>query len=233
MAEAFIDPDPDETQDWLESLEGVVEVEGERKARHLVRELNDHLRNHGVTPPNTTISPYKNTIPPEKSEKIPGDSYTAMKVASFVRWNAMAMVARANLSPDGLGGHIASFSSSSAIYEVGHNWFFRGLDAPNGPDLVYFQGHSAPGMYARAFVEGRLDEEHLVNFRREVDGKGLSFLSASPSYAGILAVSHGVHGAGPLNGDLPGPFYEVHGCPGTGKAGRPQGLGIYGGRGIR
>ena len=174
MNNAFRDSDPLETRDWLDSLEAVIQAEGDEKAVYLLKKLNDSVRSKGIKPPDTTVSPYANTIPPEKAEKIPGDSPTAMMVAAYVRWNAMAMVARANISPDALGGHIASFASSAALYEVGFNWFFRGLDAPGGPDLIFFQGHSAPGMYARAFVEGRLDEEALKNFRREVDGKGLS-----------------------------------------------------------
>lgn len=174
MSDSYIDPDPQETQDWLESLEGIIDTEGKDKATYLLKELINRVREQGIRPPDTTISPYANTIVPEKAEKIPGDSLTAMKVAACVRWNAMAMVARANKNPDGLGGHIASFASSAALYEVGFNWFFKGYDAVNGPDLIFFQGHSAPGMYARAFVEGRLDEEQLLNFRREVDGNGLS-----------------------------------------------------------
>lgn len=174
MTQRFIDSDPNETQDWIDSLSALIEAEGEEKAYYLIEELNKCLSRNGIRLPNTSISAYGNTIPPENAEKIPGDSLTAMRVASYVRWNAMAMVARANRSHDGLGGHIASFSSSSALYEVGFNWFFKGYDAPNGPDLIFFQGHSSPGMYARAFVEGRLSEEHLLNFRREVDGKGLS-----------------------------------------------------------
>ena len=104
----------------------------------------------------------------------PDDSEVARRVSALVRWNAMAMVAKANLVDHSIGGHIASFASASAIYEVGFNWFFKGPEAPYGPDMVFFQGHSAPGMYARAFVEGRLTEDQLNNFRREVGGKGLS-----------------------------------------------------------
>ncbi len=174
MQELYQDPDPRETEDWLESLAGVFDTEGNAKVTYLLKALNDRVREMGIKPPDTTISPYANTISPKNADKIPGDSLTAMKVAAFVRWNAMAMVAKANKNEDALGGHIASFASSAALYEVGFNWFFKGHDAPGGPDLIFFQGHSAPGMYSRAFVEGRLDEEHLLNFRREVDGKGLS-----------------------------------------------------------
>lgn len=174
MPTTFVDPDPDETRDWLDSLEGVINTEGREKATYLLRELNNRVRERGIRPPDTTVSPYANTISLHRAEKIPGDSLIARRVAAYVRWNAMAMVAKANKNPDGLGGHIASFASSAALYEVGFNWFFKGYDAPHGPDFVFYQGHCSPGMYARAFVEGRLDEEHLNNFRREVEGRGLS-----------------------------------------------------------
>ena len=174
MPATFVDPDPNETQDWLNSLEGIINAEGKEKATYLLRELNNRLRKRGIRPPDTTVSPYANTISPHRAEKIPGDSLIAQRVAAYVRWNAMAMVAKANKNPDGLGGHIASYASSAALYEVGFNWFFKGYDAPHGPDFIFYQGHCSPGMYARAFVEGRLNEEHLNNFRREVDGGGLS-----------------------------------------------------------
>lgn len=169
------DPDPLETQDWLESLSGVISHEGPQKADYLLQRLTDAARSQGVDTSPGVISSYVNTIPAKGAPVIdPKDSLTARNVAAYVRWNAMAMVARANLEGKGLGGHIASFSSSSAIYEVGFDWFFKGPEAPNGQDLIFFQGHSAPGMYARAFVEGRLDEEQLENFRQEVRGNGLS-----------------------------------------------------------
>lgn len=174
MSDYYNDPDPEETQDWLESLKGVIAQEGALKADHLLGELTQLARAQGVDTSPGIVSAYTNTIPPGKGERIPGDSLIARNVAAYVRWNAMAMVARANKEGKNLGGHIASFSSSSALYEVGFNWFFHGPDAPDGQDLIYFQGHSAPGMYARAYVEGRLTEEHLENFRKEVGGKGLS-----------------------------------------------------------
>ena len=200
MPHTFIDPDPQETRDWLDSLDGVINVEGNEKAVFLLRELNDHLRTRGIRPPDTTISPYANTISPEDAELMPADSITARNVAALVRWNAMAMVAKANKSSDALGGHIASYASCAVLYEVGINWFFKGYDAPNGPDLIFFQGHSSPGIYARAFVEGRLDEEHLNNFRREVDGRGLSSYPhpyLMPNFWQFPTVSMGL---GPLMG---------------------------------
>lgn len=174
MSSYYKDPDPQETQDWLESLEGVIENEGGEKADYLLQELTTRARSRGVVTSPGILSPYCNSIPPEDEEKIPGDSPVARNVAAYVRWNAMAMVARANKDGKGLGGHIATYTSVSAMYEVGFNWFFRGPQAEFGPDLIYFQGHSSPGIYARAYVEGRFDEEHLQNFRQEVDGSGLS-----------------------------------------------------------
>jgi len=174
MSTYYQDPDPQETQDWLDSLEGVIRNEGNEKADFLLSQLTDKARSRGVSTSPGVLTPYSNTLSPEHEENIPGESLIARNVASYVRWNAMAMVARANKGGKGLGGHIATFTSVSALYEVGYNWFFRGPNAPYGADMIYFQGHSSPGIYARAFVEGRLDEEYLANFRQEVDGKGLS-----------------------------------------------------------
>ena len=174
MSTYYQDPDPQETQDWLDSLEGVIRYEGNEKADFLLRRLTDRARDRGVSTSPGILTPYSNTIIPQNEDEIPGESLIARNVAAYVRWNAMAMVARAYKDGKGLGGHIATFTSVSALYEVGYNWFFRGPDAPYGADMIYFQGHSSPGIYARAFVEGRLDEEYLANFRQEVDGKGLS-----------------------------------------------------------
>ncbi len=171
----FHDPDPAETKDWLESLEGVIKHEGEQKTDYLLSALTQAARSQGVTTSPGVISPYINTTIKDPTAVIPPqESLIARNVAAFVRWNAMVMVARANADGKGLGGHIASYSSSSAMYEVGFNWFFRGPDSKYGADLVYFQGHSSPGMYARAFIEGRLTEEQLDHFRQETGGKGLS-----------------------------------------------------------
>jgi len=174
MSSYYQDPDPQETEDWIASLEGVIEKEGDEKADYLLRLLTDHARALGVSTSPGILTPYSNTILPENEEQIPADSLLARNVAAYVRWNAMAMVAKANKNGKGLGGHIATYTSVSAMYEVGYNWFFRGPDAPSGADMIYFQGHSSPGIYARAYVEGRLDETHLENFRQEVAGHGLS-----------------------------------------------------------
>jgi len=174
MSTYYNDPDPQETSDWLDSLEGVIENEGAEKADFLLQELVAKARSKGVATSPGVLTPYCNTIIPEEGEKIPGQSHIARNVAAYTRWNAMAMVAKANKNDKGLGGHIATYTSVSAMYEVGFNWFFRGPEYTYGADMVYFQGHSSPGVYARAYVEGRLDDEHLENFRQEVDGHGLS-----------------------------------------------------------
>ncbi len=174
MSSYYNDPDPQETRDWLDSLEGVIEYEGNEKADFLLQELTIAARAQGVSTSPGILTPYCNTIAPEEGEKIPGESLIARNVSAYVRWNGMAMVARANKEGKGLGGHIATYTSVSAMYEVGFNWFFRGPKYKYGADMIYFQGHSSPGIYARAFVEGRFDEEHLANFRQEVDGHGLS-----------------------------------------------------------
>ena len=173
MNSYYKDPDPRETRDWLESLEGVIRYEGAAKADYLLQQLTEKARAKGVDTSPGLITAYCNTIPPEDEEKMPDDSETARDLAGYVRWNAMAMVARANKDGKALGGHIATCTSISAMYEVGFNWFFRGKGAEHGPDMIYFQGHSSPGVYARAFVEGFLDEAHLENFRSEVAGHGL------------------------------------------------------------
>jgi pyruvate dehydrogenase E1 component len=174
MSSYYKDPDPNETQDWIDSLKGVIQQEGGEKADYLLCRLTDIARALGVSTSPGILTPYSNTILPEHEEAIPGDSLIARSVAAYVRWNAMAMVAKANKDGKGLGGHISTYTSVSAMYEVGFNWFFRGPEAPHGADMIYFQGHSSPGIYARAFVEGRFDEEHLKNFRQEVGGHGLS-----------------------------------------------------------
>lgn len=170
----YKDPDPNETRDWLASLEGVIRHEGPDKADYLLQQLTQRARARGVSTSPGLFTPYCNTIAPEDEIKMPEDSLVARDLAAYVRWNAMAMVARANKDGKNLGGHIATYTSVSAMYEVGFNWFFRGAEAEHGPDMVYFQGHSSPGVYARAFVEGFLNESHLKNFRSEVAGKGLS-----------------------------------------------------------
>ncbi|MEY1662577.1 pyruvate dehydrogenase (acetyl-transferring), homodimeric type [Isoalcanivorax beigongshangi] len=169
----FDDTDPVETKEWLDALESVVREEGEERASWLINRLTDIAQDQGLYRAHLN-TPYLNTIPPEDEPQFPGDIFMERRIRSLVRWNALATVMRANQNDDDLGGHIASFASSAMLYDVGFNHFFRAPSAEHGGDLVYFQGHSAPGVYAHAYLEGRLTEEQLDNFRREVDGNGLS-----------------------------------------------------------
>ncbi len=168
------DPDPDETREWLEALEAVIEREGPQRAHHLLEALIDKSRRSGAYIPYSPNTAYVNTIPPQAEARSPGDHALEWRIRSLIRWNAIAMVVQANRAHDGVGGHIASFASAATLYDVGFNHFWRGPDHPSGPDLLYIQGHCAPGIYARAFLEGRLNEQQLKNFRAEVDGNGLS-----------------------------------------------------------
>ena len=170
---AYQDQDPQETREWLEALEAVVAVEGTDKARHLIGNLIEAARKHGIDTPYSATTPYINTIPTEKEPTYPGDRQLEQRLRALIRWNAMAMVARANKHTS-VGGHIATFQSSATMYEVGFNHFFKGHDHPDGADMVFFQGHAAPGMYARAFLEGRISEEQLANFRQEAHLDGVS-----------------------------------------------------------
>ena len=180
MNKPITDIDPEETQEWQDALEAVIAAEGPERAHFLLEKLIDQARRTGAYLPYSANTAYINTIPPARQKASPGNHEYEAKIRSFVRWNALAMVVRANRKPGDLGGHIASFASSAVLYDVGFNHFFRGTlanaadDAKNYGDLVYFQGHSAPGVYARAFLEGRISEEQLENFRAETNGKGLS-----------------------------------------------------------
>jgi len=168
------DIDAIETKEWLDALKSVVRHAGKDRAAELLKSLSESAVNHGIAQPSSIRTPYRNTIPVDKEVAYPGDLKMERKIRSIIRWNAMAMVMKANDNDDGLGGHIASFASSATLYDVAFNNFFRGNDGDIPGDLVYFQGHISPGIYARSYVEGRLDEKHLDSFRREVDGGGLS-----------------------------------------------------------
>jgi len=168
------DIDPQETQEWLDALEAVLENEGAERTHFLLERLIDKARRSGLYLPYSANTAYENTIPVQHQERFPGDKAMERRIRSFVRWNAMAMVVQANRQATELGGHIASFASSATLYDVGFNHFFHARTQHHGGDLVFIQGHSAPGVYARAFLEGRISEEQLYSFRQEVDGNGLS-----------------------------------------------------------
>ena len=160
------DMDPLETQDWLESLSAVISKDGNQRAHFLIKELINKAYREGANIPYTQNTPYINTIPPEAEVKSNGDQNIERRIRSFIRWNAAAMVVRANKKFPELGGHIGTFASAATLYDVGMNHFWRSKNNKFGGDLVYFQGHSAPGIYARAFLEGRLNEKQLDSFRQ-------------------------------------------------------------------
>ena len=209
MAAFDQDPDPIETQEWLESIDGVIREEGIDRARYLLERLSERATRNGKPLPYAFVTPYRNSIPANQEAKMPGDLFLERRIRSLIRWNALAMVVRANQSGDDLGGHISSFASSATLYDVGFNYFFR---APNKTsekcplgDLIYYQGHISPGIYARSFLEGRLEKKQLENFRREVDGEGLSSYPhprLMPNYWQFPTVSMGL---GPLQA-----IYQAH-----------------------
>ena len=174
MPEKIIDIDSQETQEWLEALDSVLAQEGIERAHYLLEQLIAKARKSGAYLPYSANTAYLNTIPPSREERAPGDSGMEWRIRSLIRWNALAMVIRANRYSAELGGHIASFASSATLYDVGFNHFFRAATEQQGGDLVFIQGHSAPGIYARAFLYGQVSEDQIGKFRQEVDGDGLS-----------------------------------------------------------
>lgn len=168
------DIDQQETLEWIDALESVIEQDGSDRARYLLRKLAETAHEAGAQLPFGLNTPYVNTIAVEKQPALPADRQIEFKIRSIIRWNAAAMVLRANKISTEYGGHIASYASAAVLYEIGFNHFWRARSDEHGGDMIYYQGHSAPGMYARAFLEGRLTEEQLDNFRQEVGGNGLS-----------------------------------------------------------
>ena len=168
------DLDPLETREWLDALDSVVMFDGADRATFLLDELLHGARRSGVPAPYSANTPYLNTIPPDREPQYPGDLEVEYKIRSLIRWNAVATVLRANKESSELGGHIASYQSAATLYEVGFNHFWNAPSESHGGDLLFIQGHSSPGIYARAYAEGRLTEDQLLKYRQEVDGNGLS-----------------------------------------------------------
>lgn len=168
------DIDPQETLEWVDSLEAVIESEGLERAHFLLEQLISTARQNGANLPYSANTAYINTIPPHLEKYTPGNPALELRLRSWIRWNAVAMVVRANRKSTELGGHIATFASAATLYDVGMNHFWHAPSPQNGGDVIYIQGHAAPGMYARSFLEGRFTEDDLDNFRQEVSGKGLS-----------------------------------------------------------
>jgi pyruvate dehydrogenase E1 component len=203
--DSLTDIDPVESEEWLEAIISVIENEGVERAQYLLQRLSTKVTETGAQLPYAINTPYRNTIPVSKEARMPGDLFMERSIRSLIRWNAMAMVMRANLKDGTLGGHISSFQSSATLYDVGFNYFFRGTTEEQLGDLVYIQGHSAPGIYARSFLEGGLSEEQLDKFRQEVDGDGLSSYPhpwLMPDYWQFPTVSMGL---GPLQA-----IYQAH-----------------------
>jgi len=199
------DIDALETKEWLDALHSVIRHGGKERAAFLLRQLAERAGEHEIKLPAAITTPYRNTITPISEKRMPGDLFMERRIRSLIRWNALAMVMRANDNDEGLGGHISSFASAATLYDVGFNYFFRGGDGEELGDLIYFQGHSAPGMYARSYLEGRFDENQLDSFRREVDGGGLSSYPhpwLMPEYWQFPTVSMGL---GPIQA-----IYQAH-----------------------
>jgi pyruvate dehydrogenase E1 component len=168
-----LDIDPAETQEWLQALDGVIHAVGPERAAYLIDQQISHARVNGVNQPFHAETPYINTIPVELQARLPGDQHIEHRIRSYTRWNAMAMVLRANKDTN-VGGHISSFQSAATLYDVGFNHFWHAPTAEHGGDLIFVQGHSAPGIYSRAYMLGRLEQSQLDLFRQEVGGNGIS-----------------------------------------------------------
>ncbi len=199
------DANVDETREWLDALEYVLENDGVDRANFLLERLSSRMTRTGARLPYTITTPYRNTIPADREAFMPGDLFMERRIRSLIRWNALAMVMRANSTGEDLGGHIATFSSAATLYDVGFNYFFRAPNESAPGDLIYFQGHCAPGIYARSYLEGRLEEKDLDRFRREVGGGGLSSYPhpwLMPDYWQFPTVSMGL---GPIQA-----IYQAH-----------------------
>jgi pyruvate dehydrogenase E1 component len=199
------DIDPSETSEWIDSFDAVISTHGRQRARFLLMKLIERARAQQVGFPSTVSTPYVNTIPRDSEPWFPGDEYVERRIRATIRWNAAVMVTRANHRSEGIGGHLSTYASSASLYEVGFNHFFRGKSDGGPGDQVYFQGHASPGIYARAFVEGRLTEEQLDGFRQEVSAGGLPSYPhprCMPDFWEYPTVSMGL---GPLNA-----IYQAH-----------------------
>jgi pyruvate dehydrogenase E1 component len=202
------DIDPQETQEWLEAIDAVLANEGTERAHFLLETLIDKARRSGAYLPYNATTAYVNTIPTHLQQRLPGNPDMERRIRALIRWNAIMTVLRANEKSPGVGGHIASFQSAATLYDVGFNHFFRAANDKFGGDLIVFQGHSSPGVYARAFLEGRLTEDQMDNFRQETGGNGLSSYPhpwLMPDFWQFPTVSMGL---GPLQGIYPARFLK-------------------------
>ena len=203
------DVDPQETREWLEALDAVVEHDGADRAKHLLERVVGHAQVSGAAPAPAGTTPYLNTIPPQREPEYPVDYDLERRVRSIMRWNAIATVLQANKESSELGGHIASYQSAAVLYEVGFNHFWHAPSDSHGGDLVYIQGHSSPGIYARALPRGPPERGAAARLPPGGLAQRRLLLPAPVADAGLLAVPHGLDGPRPDHGDLPGPLHEV------------------------
>ncbi|HCN14991.1 MAG TPA: pyruvate dehydrogenase (acetyl-transferring), homodimeric type, partial [Moraxellaceae bacterium] len=234
----FKDPDSQETQEWLDAFDSVIKSVGKKRATFLLKAIYDKAVQEGLRV-NRLDTAYINTIPVEDQPSYPGDLTLERKIRAIIRYNAVAMVMRANKNDDDLGGHLATFASSATLYETGFNHFWRAASESFGGDMIYYQGHGSPGMYARSFLEGRLTEEQLTNFRREVGGKGLSsyphpylmpdywqFPTVSMGLGPIMSIYHAhVHQYLENRGLIPKEGRKIWAFLGDGETDEPESLG--------
>jgi pyruvate dehydrogenase E1 component len=212
------DLDPQETKEWTDALDSVITQEGADRAHFLIEKVIGQAREAGVDIPYSANTEYINTIPADQQPKYPGNPDMEIKIHSYIRWNAMAMVVRANKDTN-VGGHIASFASAAALYDVGYSHFWRSINDPSGGDLIFFQGHSVPGVYSRAFMLGRLTQEQMDNFRQETGGKGISSYPhpwLMPDFWQFPTVSMGL---GPIQAIYQARFMKYLDSRGLAKAG--------------
>jgi Pyruvate dehydrogenase complex, dehydrogenase (E1) component len=199
LGQTRVDDDPQETAEWLDALDGVVRHAGAERAQYLFDRLAAYASSNGIATARLNITPYVNTIAVDQQPPYPGDLDIEEKLAAALRWNALAMVVRANRAYGELGGHIASYASAADLFEVGFNHFFRAPNDAHGGDLVYFQPHSAPGVYARAYLEGFLSEAHLEHYRQEITGEGLCSYPHPWLMPDFWQFPTGSMGIGPIN----------------------------------
>ena len=195
MTDNTTDIDPVESQEWQDAIEDVIQRDGANRAHYLLDKAVQQARAAGANLPFSATTPYQNTIPPDDELEIPGDLEMEWRIRTINRWNAMATVVRRNKESSEYGGHIASFASSAVLYDIGLNHFWRSKSAIHGGDLVFFQGHVIPGIYARSFMEGRISQEQLESFRSEVERRRPIVLPASVADARLLAIPDRLDGS--------------------------------------
>jgi len=222
------DADPQETAEWIDALSGVVREAGHARGLFLLKRLEEEAQQMGIVAHVPPYSAYQNTIPLERQGAYPGDLAIEERITSINRWNALAMVARANRAHGELGGHIATYASSAEIFEVGFNHFFRGPGEDRRGDLVFFQPHSSPGIYARAYLEGRISEERLANYRQEVGGNGLCSYPHPWLMPDFWQFPTGAMGLGPITSIYQARFLRYMEHRGIADAGDRHVWGVFG-----